>query len=147
MSYLLFLTVTTVTVTSSQFLIVTFSYKALQCLMKFTVHVEGIVLQVESFVDGHWFEVRSECAVVPSCHGDILTVEHFRIAFRLPGDGLRERIVRIAREELVGVALAVESENTLILFASLHLAVAAQNGFYITAQVCVRVPTVEVDDV
>ena len=52
--------------------------------------------------------------------------------------------MRVAREELVDGALLIELQNALITLARLHLAVAVQNGFNVTAQVCVLVPTLEV---
>jgi hypothetical protein len=61
MSYPLFLTVTTVTVTSSLFSL--FPYQALQCPEQFVGHIGGIAFEVKDLVRRYRAEVR---VVVPS---------------------------------------------------------------------------------
>ena len=111
--------------------------------MKFKVHAESIALEAKVRVKlWHLLEVQAQCAVVLTRHGDVLAVEHARIALHAPGQRLDESVMRIAREELIDGALLVELQNALITLARLHLAVAVQNGFNVTAQVCVGVPNI-----
>ena len=48
--------------------------------MKFTIHSEGIALDAETIIDLQRFEVQAQCAVVLTRHGDVLAVEHLRVA-------------------------------------------------------------------
>ena len=111
--------------------------------MKFKVHAESIALEAKVRVKlWHRLEVQAQCAVVLTRHGDVLAVEHARIALHAPGQRLDECVMRIAREELIDGALLVELQKALITLARLHLAVAVQNGLNVTAQVCVGVPNI-----
>ena len=113
--------------------------------MKFKVHTEGVALEAQVRAKlWHRFEVQSVGAVVLTRHGDVLAVEHLRIAPGVPGYRLDECVVRVAGEELIDGALLIELQNALIILTRFHLAVAVQNGLNVTAQVCVGVPTVEV---
>ena len=69
MSYPLFLTVTTVTVTSSLFSL--FPYQALQCPEQFVGHIGGIVFEVKDLVFRYRTEVRVVGAVAASRDGDV----------------------------------------------------------------------------
>ena len=53
--------------------------------------------------------------------------------------------MRIFAEKLIDDAFRVESQQALVFLTYLHALVAVQYGFYVTAQVCVVVPTFEVD--
>ena len=56
--------------------------------MKFTIDPEGIALDAETIIDLQRFEVQSVGAVVLTRHGDVLAVEHARIALHAPGQRL-----------------------------------------------------------
>ena len=71
MSYPLFLTVTTVTVTSSLFSL--FPYQASKCPEQFVGHAAGIVLHVESRACVYRSEVRAVAAIVAAGNGDGLS--------------------------------------------------------------------------
>ena len=68
--------------------------------MKFTIDPEGIALDAETIIDLQRFEVQSVGAVVLTRHGDVLAVEHARVALHAPGQRLDECVIRIARGSL-----------------------------------------------
>ena len=129
---------------TSHFSLLTFHfsllYQALQCFMKFQVNSEGITLQTEMTARRHRFEIRSEATVLLTGDRDELAVEHARITLRCPRPRLDERVVRIGGEILIHVALRIQAQHALIVLTLFHSAVAAQDGFQVTAQVCVSVP-------
>ena len=61
--------------------------------MKFTIDPEGIALDTETIIDLQRFEVQSVGAVVLTRHGDVLAVEHARVAPGVPGYRLHKREV------------------------------------------------------
>ena len=112
--------------------------------MKFQVNPEGITLQTEMTARRHRFEIRSQGAALLTGDRDELAIEHARIALHAPRPRLDERVVRIGGEILIHVALRIQAQHALIVLTLFHSAVAAQDGFQVTAQVCVTVPTGEV---
>ena len=115
-------------------------YQALQSFTKFQVNPDGITLQTEMTARRHRFEIRSQGAVLLTGDRDELAVEHTRITLRCPRPRLDKRVVRIGGEILIHVALRIQAQHALIVFLYFHLAVAAQDGLNVTAQVCVSVP-------
>ena len=119
MSYPLFLTVTTVTVTSSLFSL--FPYKASKCPEQFVGHIGGIVLHAESRARVYGSEVRVVGAIVASCDGDVLALVDVRVALHsLLVSGLHEGHLFIVPELL---ASHVAAEHAVVVLACLHAAV------------------------
>ena len=99
MSYPLFLTVTTVTVTSSLFSL--FPYQASKCPEQFVGHAAGIVLHVESRACVYRSEVRAVAAIVAAGNGDGLSHVDLRVALHLLlADSLHEGHLLVVVEVL-----------------------------------------------
>ena len=122
MSYPLFLTVTTVTVTSSLFSL--FPYQALQRPEQFVGHVGGILGNVESRARVYRPEVRVVGAIVAAGDRDVLALVDVRVALHsLLVSGLNEGHHLVVVELL---ASHVATEHAVVVLACLHAAIAAQ---------------------
>ena len=94
---LLLIEITEIEIDTAFFTFLFIPYQALKCLMKFKVHAEGIALEAKVRTKlWHRLEVQAEVAVVLTRHGDVLAVEHLRIALHAPRQRLDERVVRVA---------------------------------------------------
>ena len=144
----LFLTVTTVTVTSCylltlhcQLLIVNYSllidfpYEAFESFVQFEVHAEGVSLDIEIHSYVQRFEVRMIRAVTPT--GD---------SYKLAIKDLRITLARSWRDCLYKgiVIIVVACQQTSIRLVRLCEDVVAKNGFHIHADFCVTMPTLNV---
>ena len=127
-----FLIVRTVNCKKRLFLLIL--YKAIQSFLKFAGHLEGIVVDVEPSLHPEGTEVRRQRAVVPAGDGDVLALEHIRVALVRPGHRLHERIV----------ILSVASEQASIILTQLCDAVCAQERLQVHAEIRVDVPTLKV---
>ena len=140
MSYPLFLTVTTVTVTSSLFSL--FPYEALQCHAKFVIHSEGIAVDAEILANLHRLEVRPKTSIVPTGDGDELTVEDMQVALASRNRlRLDERVVSVEAEELVDDGIRVAAQHARNLLTGCHHVAATKDGLQVATEVCVGVPT------
>ena len=86
MSYPLFLTVTTVTVTNMvtrSLLTITFLYQAIQRPQQFKIHLQGIAFHIETIARADRPEVGMEGAVVASGDGDAFTLIDVGFALHL----------------------------------------------------------------
>ena len=108
-----------------------FLYKATKCYANLVEHSEGKALHAEAFACLQRFEIQAVGAVVLTSDGDVLTVEHARVALHGPGQRLREGEVVVVEEVL---ADDVATQHALVALAGLGLAVAAQLGFQTHAQ-------------
>ena len=98
-----------------------FLYQALQRIIQFKVHSEGISLEAETLTGLHRFEVRPQAAVAAAGNGEVPSVEHTRIALaRLLRYCLDERVVSIAAQEFIDIGIRVATQNALIVHTGLH---------------------------
>ena len=76
--------------------------------MKFKVHAEGIALEAKVRTKlWHRLEVQAVGAVVLTRNGDVLAVEHLRIALHAPRQRLHESEVLVV-EEFVALYVAAQ---------------------------------------
>ena len=85
-------------------------YQATECYANLIVNSEGITLQAEVLADLHRLEVQAVGAVVLTRHGDVLAVEHLRVALHAPRQRFHEGEVLVVE---VFVALHVAAQHAL----------------------------------
>ena len=95
-------------------------------MAQFTVHLEGVVVNTQfSAKLWHLFQVRAIRVIILTSDCDVQPIEHVRITLASgQGNGLRERVLRVAAEELIDFGFRVKSLNAWVALTCLCTLVA-----------------------
>ena len=100
-------------------------YEAPECPEEFIEHSDSVAVDVEIVTHRCGTEIQSETAIVPTGDGDVVAIEHLRVALAGGGRHLDEGVVFDA----------VVRQHTLVTLANLRDAVDAEMGFYVDTEV------------
>ena len=103
-------------------------YEAPECTEEFVEHSDSVAVDVEIGTHRYGTEIQSEAAIVPTGDGDVVAIEHMRVALAGGGQRLDKGIV---------VNLVVR-KHTLITLANLRDGIVAKFGFHVDTEVGVR---------